>query len=75
MFHFQFQLLTHQIDPYCHSMYPRNGLNRIIGTKKSVFKFLLLVVVVVVVVVQFRQAYLKNHLRYGDETLHKYWNP
>ena len=30
---------------------------------------------VVVVVVQFKQTYLINHLRYGDETLHKDWNP
>ena len=41
----------------------------------SVFKILVVVVVVVVVVVQFRQAYLKNQIRYGDETLHKDWNP
>ena len=31
---------------------------------------LLRLLVFVVVVVQFRQAYLKKHLRYGDETLH-----
>ena len=36
----------------------------------SLFNFLL-----VVVVVQFRQAYLKNRVRYGYETLHRYWNP
>ena len=30
---------------------------------------------IVVVVVQFQQAYLKNQLRYEDETLHKDWNP
>ena len=34
-----------------------------------VFKILLLLLVVVVV--QFQQAYLKNQVRYKDETLHK----
>ena len=28
-----------------------------------------------IVVVQFRQAYLKNQVNYGDETLHGDWNP
>ena len=42
-------------------MYSSNGLNSIIGyLKKSVFK-------IIFVVVQFRQEYLKNHLRHGDE--------
>ena len=34
-----------------------------------VFKIILLLLVVVVV--QFQQAYLKNQVRYKDETLHK----
>ena len=31
------------------------------------------IVVVIVVVVQFRHAYLKHQVRYGDETLHNPW--
>ena len=38
-------------------------------SKKLVFKIL------VVVVVQLRQTYLKNQVRYEDETLHKDRNP
>ena len=45
----------------------------LMSSKKLVFKILLLLVVVVVV--QFRQAQLKNQVRYEDETFHKDWNP
>jgi hypothetical protein len=38
-------------------------------SRKLVFKIL------VVVVVEFQQAYIKNQVIYGDETLHKVWNP
>ena len=70
-FTFSFKLLTHQTDPYRHKPHVSKkrlkSRNRyLIYKKKSVINFLL-----VVVVVQFRQVYLKNRLRYGDETLHK----
>ena len=64
--------MTHQTDPYLHKEHVSRKWLKLhnIYFKKSVFKIL---VVVVVVVVQFRQAYPKNQVRYGDETLHRYW--
>ena len=75
----QIQHLTHQTDPYRHKEHLSKKClkshNRyLIYSKKSVFKIVLVVVVVVLVVVVV-QAYLKNRVRYGDETLHRYWNP
>ena len=50
------------------NVYPKNTLNTIIGSlfiQEVSFKFILYVVAVVVVV-QFRQAYLKNLVRYKN---------
>ena len=69
----QIQLLIHQTDPYRHKenvfkKWLKSHNRYLIYSKKSVFKIIL----VVAVVVQFQLAYLKNWVRYGDETLHRY---
>jgi hypothetical protein len=67
----QITLLKHQPDPYHQkSMYPKMAY-----INQSVLDLYKKVSFQSFFDVQFQQAYLNNQLTYGDETLHKDWNP